>query len=64
MWEIVTSIPRIEEANTDYIAQLLAPLPRSPPPGAVISPQSLAITTYSSEASKSVTRPFNKENEE
>ena len=30
LWELVTVMPRIEEANTNYIAQLLAPPP--PPP--------------------------------
>jgi len=31
IWEIVILIPRIKEANTNYIAQLLEPPPSSPP---------------------------------
>ena len=56
-------MPRIEEANTNDIAQLLAP-PPSPPPGFILSPWPLAIATYSSEGSNSVTSPLHNENKE
>jgi len=60
--ELVTLMPRIEEANTDYIAMLLTPSP-PPPPGT--APRTLAmVTTISSEGSNSVTGPFYPENEE
>jgi len=50
IWEIVALMPKVEEANIDYIAQLLALPPPSPP--VVPTPlQPLAIATYSSEGS-------------
>jgi len=62
--ELVSIMPRIEEANTDYIAMLLAPSPL-PPPGTVLAPRPLVmVTTISSEGSHSVTGPLRQENEE
>ena len=62
--ELVTLMPRIEEANTDYIAMLLMPSP-PPPPGTVLAPRPLAVvTTISFEGSNSVTGPLYLENEE
>jgi len=61
IWELVTTTPRIEEANTNYIAVLLAPLP---PPSVVLASQPLAMATYSSEGSNSVNGPLRNEDEE
>uniref|UniRef100_A0A7C9CV65 Uncharacterized protein n=1 Tax=Opuntia streptacantha TaxID=393608 RepID=A0A7C9CV65_OPUST len=63
IWELVTVMPRIEEANTNYIVQLLVP-PPPPPPGVILSPRPLAVATYSSEGSNSVTGPLGNENQE
>jgi len=63
IWELVTVMPRIEEANTNYIAQLLAP-PSPPPPGVILSPRPLAVVTYSSEGSNSITGPLRNDNQE
>ena len=54
--ELVTIMPRIEDANTDYIAMLLAP-PTPPPPGSMPPPSAIR-TTISSEGSNSVTGPL------
>ena len=57
-------MPRIEDANTDYIAMLLAPSP-PPPLGTVLAPRPLAMaTTMSSEGSNSVTGSLRNKNEE
>ena len=63
IWELVTIMPRIEDANTNYLAQLLAPTP-PPPTGDVMSPCSLATAGYSSVGSNSVTGSIRKESEE
>ena len=63
IWELVTVIPRIKEANTNYLAQLLVP-PPPPVAGVILSPQQLAVATYSSEGSNSVTGPLREENAE
>jgi len=63
VWELVIAIPRIEEANTNYLAQLLVP-PPPPVAGVILSPQQLAVATYSSEGSNSVTGPLREENAE
>jgi hypothetical protein len=61
IWEMVTLIPRIEEADPEYLAYLLAPPPPTPPPsGSIPAPQPLA--TFSSESSNSVTGPAREEN--
>jgi len=60
--ELVSIMPRIEEANTDYIAMLLTPSP--PPPPGTMPPPPAMVTTISSEASNSVTGPLYPENEE
>ena len=64
IWELVTLMPRIEEVNTNYIAQLFAPPPPPPPPGVILSSRPLAVATYSSEGSNSVTAPLRNENQE
>ena len=62
IWELLTVMPRIEEANTNYIAQFLAsPLP---PSGVILSPQPLVVATYGSEGSNSITGPLHEENAE
>jgi len=62
--ELVSLMPRIEEANIDYIATLLAPSPPSPP-DSVLAPRLLAMMApMSSEGSNSVTGPFYREEEE
>jgi len=68
MWtriqELVSIIPRVDEANTDYIAVLLVPTP-PPPPGTILAPRPLAMAaTISFEGSNSVTGPLRQENEE
>jgi len=63
VWELVIAIPRIEEANTNYLAQLLAP-PPPPPTGVIVSPKPLVVATYSSENSKTVTGHLCEENTE
>ena len=60
--ELVMIMPRIEEANTDYIAMLLAPPPPSPPGSK--PPPSAVRTTISSEGSNSVTGPLCPDHEE
>jgi len=57
-------MPRIENANTDYITMLLEPsLP--PPPGTVLAPRPLTMaTTMSFEGSNSVIGPLRNENGE
>ena len=62
IWELVTSMPRIEDAHPNYLAQLLAPPP--PPTEEMLSPQPLAMAGFSSESSNSVTGPVRRENEE
>ena len=57
-------MPRIEDANTDYIAMLLEPLPPAPP-GVVLARIPLTmVATMSYEGSNSVTSPLRNENEE
>ena len=64
IWELVSLMPRIEEANIDYIATPLAPSPPSPP-DSVLAPRPLAMMApMSSEGSNSVTGPFYREDEE
>jgi len=60
--ELVSIMPRIEDANTDYIAMLLAP-PTPPPPGSMPPPSAIR-TTISSEGSNSVTGPLYPDHEE
>jgi len=55
IWELVTVMPRIEEANTNYSHH---------PPGVILSSRPLAVTTYSSEGSNSVTGPLRSKNQE
>jgi len=66
MWmrirELISIMPRIEDANTDYIAMLLAPSP--PPPLGTMSPPPALGTTISSEGSNSVTGPLYPDHEE
>ena len=46
--ELMSIMPRVEEANTDYIAMLLAPSP-PPPPGVILALRPLAmVATISS----------------
>jgi len=62
--ELVSIMPRIEEANTDYIAILLAPSP-PPLPGTVLALRPLVmVATISSEGSHSVTGSLCEENQE
>ena len=56
-------MPRIEDANTNYLAQLLAP-PPPPHTSDVLAPCLLAMIGYSSEGSNSVTKPLRRESEE
>jgi len=57
-------MPRIEEANTDYIAMLLALSP-PPPPDPVLAPRPLVmVATISFKGSNSVTGPLRQENKE
>jgi len=57
-------MPRIEDANTDYIAMLLEPSP-PPPPGAVLAPRPLAmVVTMRSEGFNSAIGPLHNENDE
>jgi len=60
--ELVSIMPRIEDANTNYIAMLLTPSP-PPPPGSMPPPPALG-TTISSEGSNSVTGPLYPDHEE
>jgi len=60
--ELVSIMPRIEEANTDYIAILLTPSP--PPPLGSMPPPPAMGTTISSEGSNSVTGQLYPEHEE
>jgi hypothetical protein len=59
--ELVTLMPRIEVANTDYIATLLAP---TPPPPPSLRPPAGPPPTFSSEGSYSVTGPYRTGSEE
>jgi len=62
--ELVTGMPRIERANTDHIAALLAPPPPASP-GPVLNPRPLAIVyTISSGSSNSVMGPLHQASEE
>jgi len=63
IWELVTTMPRIESANTDHIAALLAPPPPASP-GLVLNPRPLAVvSTISSGSSNSVMDPLRQANE-
>jgi len=57
-------MPKIEEANTDYIATLLAPSPSSPPDSALALRPLAMMAPMSSEGSNSITGPFYREDEE
>jgi len=48
IWELVATMPGIEGASTDYIAQFLVPRPPTTPS---TSPTPIAITTFSSKGS-------------
>ena len=56
IWELVSTIPRVEYAQPTSLAQLLVP-PPPPPTGGVLAPQPLAVAGYSFESSNSVTGP-------
>ena len=62
IWELVTIMPRIENAHTNYLAQLIEPAPL-PPTGDVLSTQPVATNGFSSKSSNSVTGPVHRENE-
>jgi len=55
IWELVATMPGIEGASTDYIAQLLVPPPPTTPSAAAMPPTPIAIATFSYEGSNSVT---------
>jgi len=63
IWELVTTMPRIEIAHPHYLAQLLAPAPL-PPPGGLLCPLPLATTGFSSESSNSINGPARRESDE
>jgi len=63
IWELVATMPRIEIAHPNYLAQLLAPVP-PPPPARLLCTLPLAIAGFSSESSNSVTGPARRESDE
>ena len=63
IWELVTIMPGIEDANTNYLAQLLVP-PPLPLTGDVLAPRPLATVGYSFEGSNSVIGTLRRESEE
>jgi len=63
IWELVATMPRIEDAHPNFLAQLLVP-PPPPPTGGMLAPQPLAIAGYCSESSNLVTGPVRRDDEE
>jgi len=54
VWELVKTMPGIEGASTDYIAQLLAPPLLTTPTAVVTSSTPITIATFNSKGSNSV----------
>jgi len=54
VWELVATMPGIKEPSTDYIAQLLAPPPLTPPSITTTPPTPVVIATFNSEGSNFV----------
>jgi len=63
IWGLVTTMPRIDIAYLNYLAQLLA-LGPPPPPGGLLCPLPLATAGFSSESSNLVTGPACRESDE
>jgi len=62
IWELVTTMPRIEIAHPNYLTQHLIPAPPLPP-GGLLCPLPLATAGFSTESSSSVTGAACKESD-